>query len=344
MPNRRFLTPLLLFLGTTLALSCASGQKNEKPDPAGGSNGGRTSGGSLADSVASAGGASVGAVSISDNGLEVKMWIVGDDPSVVGPAFLSMGEPLPLAPDRLERLRQNGLRLARVPLESLGDLRNALGGASIDQKWWFGQVFEWREVFRRGLGGETRGVAIDGRVRPFGGGEFTLLIRAWTMMTEDGPRMQFDLSPAFSRNEGAPIRRLLDEKPGVEAFPSVHVSLRLEPGYAYVLTGESPGADWARLAERRTDAGSVSPPAGGGVRGSVGPPDVLGPDSAGPATLGETLLRGSGPASNRLVIVFIPHIPATLFPPDLAPWSTGDEPGEANPTDPATADASESTA
>lgn len=329
MTIRRFLPPVLFLLSTTLALSCASTSKDSGGTAGGGSSGSRSGGGTLADAVAAGGaGASVGAVSFSDNGLEVKMWIVGDDPAVVGPAFTSLGEPLSLPPPRLERLRENGFRMARVPLVNLPELRRLLGGASIDQKWWFGQVFEWREVFRRGMGGETRGVAVDGRVRPFGGGEFTLLIRAWTTKTEDGPRLQFDLVPAFTRNEGAPIRRLLDEKPGVEAFGLLHVGLRLEPGYAYVITGESPGADWTRLTSERSNPDRVTPPSGGGVRGSVGPMDVFGPDSAGPATIGETLLRGNEPVSNRLVIVFIPHIPATLYPPELAPWNTPGDGGD----------------
>lgn len=273
---------------------------------------------SLAEAIATAqeNVASVGAM--SDNGLEVRLWIVADRPRELAAAFEANCEEV-VAPGRnLDRLHENGFRLYRVPVESLGELRKAVGGATRVEQWWFGQVLRWRTLWSRALGQTSRGIAIDGRVRRFRGGDISLLVRAWTMKTEDGPQLQFEMVPYHSARQGG-YRRFTNQRernplgsPLVagEAFESMAVNLRLDPGYAYVLTCDAEvTARRGRDLPDRTSSGEV--------RGSVGPRGDFGPLAVGPATLADALLRGEEPAANRLLVVLIPRVPRVLFPPEL---------------------------
>ncbi len=265
---------------------------------------------------------------LSDNGLEVRTWLVGDRVDLIAPAMTDLAAPAPLDERLLRSLEQNGMRLHRIPLRDLAALQEAVGGASYDEQVSFGQVFDWRALFTRSLNGVSRGVAIDGRVRSLAGGEIALLARAWTMKTEDGPRVQFELAPYYIEPHQN-LRDILasdtaspfysgEAEPG-DVFRSMVVRTGLEDGYAYVLTCESPAIDWRAVA--REDPSAVQPAAPppppdtiGDVRGTRGPAESFGPEIAGPSTLGELLMRGED-RGVRLMIILIPHVPAALFPP-----------------------------
>jgi len=267
--------------------------------------------------------------SLSDNGLEVRAWLVGDDAALVGKALTDLGAAAPID-DRLQAsLAANGMRLYRLPVRDLPALQDAVGPVSHDRQESFGQVFDWRELFTRSLKGATRGVAIDGRVRSLPGGAVSLLVRAWTMKTEEGPRVQFEMVPYYLEANTSlrqilnpePQEPLLGERPEPgEVFRSVVVRMGLEDGWAYVLTCEAPEIDWRNVRQRgaaRPSNQEASNPSGdGAVRGTIGPSD-FGPESAGPATLGELLMRGEEGSGVRLMLILVPHIPSALFPPSM---------------------------
>lgn len=266
--------------------------------------------------------------SLSDNGLEVRAWLVADDAALIGRGLNDLGAPAPVDDRLLASLASNGMRLYRLPLRDLPALQEAIGPASHDRQESFGQVFDWRELFTRPLNGATRGVAIDGRVRSLPGGAVSLLVRAWTMKTEEGPRVAFELVPYYLQSGSDPRQvlnpdprsNLLGERPEPgEVFRSLVVRTQLESGWAYVLTCEAPQIDWRNVRPRQPqpasnqDASNAS--GDGGVRGTIGPGD-FGPASAGPATLGELLMRGEEGSGVRLILILIPHIPSALFPPE----------------------------
>jgi len=265
---------------------------------------------------------------LSDNGLEVRAWIVQDDSARIASSLVTLGEEAPLAESSRATLERNGLRLWRVPAGHIEDLRDGFGGSSIAKQSWLGQVTEWSDLHERSLGAGTRGVSIEGEVRRFRSGSFVLLVRAWTMNTEDGPRIQFQMIPFYADADAGGVRRILsqDDRAG-ESFPSLLVETGFESGFAYVLTCERPEVDWRVVADRaaapESFGGSLTMPQGGDVRGSVGPPGQFGPDIGGPWTIGEALLRGDSDVGARGVILLIPHIPTGLYPAEMLP-----DPGE----------------
>lgn len=271
---------------------------------------------------------------MSGNGLEVRKWVVEDDPAYIALAAMEYGEPVDIPEALRDRLRRNGLRFVRVPLRSLDSFRMAMGGTILDEKSWYGQVNEWRELHRRSIGDQPRAVGIDGRVRGFVSGAFGLMFRSWTAQTETGPRLVLQVSPAFARDAG-PLQRLLqrDRFEG-ELFASISFEHMMEHGYAYVLTCEGPSVRWSELAaafkerfERvmsETGAGdSVSEGAGSSStsgetgRGLVGVFSDVGPDAMTPMTIGEMLLRAEAEGGNRGVLILIPRLPEALFPHEI---------------------------
>lgn len=255
----------------------------------------------------------------SENGLEVRKWIVEDNPRLMATAALTHAEPAPISDALADRLRRNGLRFLRVRLHEVESFQAALGGTVLDLKTWYGQVPDWQELHRRTVGEQPRAVGVDGRVRGFVRGSFGFLMRSWTVQTENGPRIVFQLAPAFSR-EGGPLQRLLNqERFEGELFASIAFEHLLEHGYAYILTCEGPSVDWARAREA---APAVEPSApdrdlSARDRGSVGPLADVGPATIAPMSIGEMLLRGEAAGGNRGVIVLIPRVPEVLYPAEL---------------------------
>jgi len=318
---RRIKQLLIPFAISGLMAGCASD---------GGAGGGKPADGmaSLADSMFSEDTESNFDPSVvAENGLEVRKWVVGDHPVVVGKALASLGEPAPIDPHETAALQRNGLRLWRIPLVDLPILREQLGGTIVDQQWWYGQVPEWRELHGRLLNAASRAVAVDGRVRVFSNGSFKLLIRSWTYGTEDGPRLTFEFAPVFQQGRPASYRHhVRTDRGAIELFPTLTLQTSLEPGFAYVLLPEAPSVDWTdptSIQTARRTEGRL--PRGGEVRGSIGPHTGMGPAASPATTLGEALLRGEPGNPGRGVIILVPRIPLSLFPEELIRWKSADE-------------------
>lgn len=304
---------LLLTFSALGIIGCAS--TTEAPAP----RSGATASASLTESMTEAIGADpTRSFVASENGLEVRKWIVEDSPNLMAAAVLGYAEPAPVSDALRSRLQRNGLRFLRVPITEVESFQRALGGAALDLKTWYGQVPDWQELHRRSIGDQPRAVGVDGRVRGFVRGSFGFLMRSWTVQTEDGPRLVFQLAPAFSR-DADPLQRLLNQEQFEgELFASIAFEHLLERGYAYILTCEGPSVDWERLANASAgstpdDAGGASARSGGGV----GPLADVGPAAIAPLSLGEMLLRGEAAGGNRGVIVLIPRVPEVLFPREL---------------------------
>lgn len=254
----------------------------------------------------------------SDNGLEVRKWIVEDSPDLMAVAAIGFAEPAPISDALRDRLRRNGLRFLRVRLDAVEAFQQSLGGAALDLKTWYGQVPDWQELHRRSIGDQPRAVGVDGRVRGFVRGSFGFLMRSWTVQTENGPRVVFQIAPAFSQGNG-PLQRLLsqDRFEG-ELFASIAFEHQLEHGFAYVLTCEGPSVDWEKrlIADQReavTSDGDLRARDGG----PAGPLADIGPAAAAPMSIGEMMLRGEAQGGNRGIIVLIPRVPELLFPREL---------------------------
>ena len=237
----------------------------------------------------------------SDYGLQVRRWVVPDDPTRIAAALVAHREGDVVDSARDEALRQNGLRLIRMRADQVDTLLAGLGAASLDVKAWYGQVLEWRTLQHYATGPSGAGIAVDGRVRRFAPGEVRLLVRSWTVQTEEGLYQNLELRPEF-RRPVAPARRSWPaaRRSYAEVFTSIDLELQLEPGLAYALTGESVDVEWPSF-----DADG-DPPA---TTDASPPPPRVGPAVSTPVTVGELLFCGRGRPRSRGVLVFVPQLP-----------------------------------
>lgn len=261
----------------------------------------------------------------TDNGLEIRKWTVADQPDRFLTTIAKNMHGSAVDPDTQARLERNGLRLVRVPIDRLDQLLADLGGASLDLNEWHGQAVEWRSLQQRPIGSAPRAIAIDGNVLRFEGGRMAFNLRAWTVQMEDGPCVHMEMLPRFEYERLSESRGLLSNQPDAkfEAYPSMALDVQLRPGFAYVLFGEPPQAQWPEnTPSEEMPAPSAPPP----PKRNVGPMDVTADEGAAPVTLGEFMLMGDRQPPMRGLMVFIPRVAPELFAPDLVPVSPEVEP------------------
>jgi len=273
----------------------------------------------------------------TNNGLEVRRWTVLDAPDRVMNVLSEHADGAACGQTNIDRLRRNGFRFIRVKAAEIDAVVKELGGATLDRNEWHGQVYDWRSLRDQSIDTHGTAVAIDGRVRRFDRGDFRLLIRSWTVLMEDGPHLHLEVLPQHLLPRANNLRLLIGEKPEDtgEAFATLALDLQLQAGFGYVLVSESPAIDWPQLdepalmpdgGEEAGDVAAVPKGEGGEVSTPVAPPAVrhkprvgpgenFGPEAGTPRTLGEILLPSSVAPPTRELLVFVPKIPAELFPP-----------------------------
>ncbi|MHC4826368.1 MAG: hypothetical protein ACYTGY_18465 [Planctomycetota bacterium] len=253
----------------------------------------------------------------TDNGLEVRKWMVTDDTAVIGRALENYRAGEPLSPQRVAALRRDGFRFVRVHADQLEDLAGELGLGPVEVGAWHGQILTWRELQEQHVGPEGIAVAAGGRVRRLGPGRLRLMARSWTLQMEQGPYLNLELLPEHTRPQGARLRRLLGAQAlQGDVFPSARVEALLEPGYAYILVSEAPHAQW------QTDEAEPPP-----APTDIGPHAAVGPGATPPETVGEFLLACRSEPPMRNALVFVPRIPARLWQP-YSTAATGASPEE----------------
>ncbi len=310
---RRMSRPVLLAAVLALWLPSMAGCRSGPSEVAGGAaaepvGGALDVGGTTEDAV--------GRLTGSNNGLELIKWLIDDQPSRIAEAMSRYTEPAMEGSPTDRALRRNGLRLVRIPLDSLDQLREELGGTKLETRGWHGQILEWRPLYALPLGRNPVTIAVDGHVRTYRGGELALLGRSWTVTMEDGPYLQLELVPAYLQTP--PPRDYLqllgtDRPQATEGFISMAVDLQLDPGFAYILTWEEPDTIWTAAggrsssSEEEVDASTDSSLRPGGIG--------VGPEFEAPPMLGQLLFSAESGRSGRGLLIFVPRVPAALFPP-----------------------------
>jgi hypothetical protein len=285
--------PLLIGLAMT---GCAS---SEKPT---------ADGTSLRDSLSvSRGDDVVTMLTGNDHGLELRKWLIEDDPALIAEAMETYARAEVLPEELSQRWRRNGLRLVRVSVDDLLPLLEAIGGTGLDVQGWHGQILDWSAIHSLSLGTESMPLAVDGHVRRFAGGEIALLARSWAVQMEDGPYLQLELLPVHRRRSSTTdLRRLLENAaPEQEPFTSMAADLELEEGFAYLLMYESPDVVW-RLGDDPAPEATANQGSGPGV----------GPEVFVPVTVGQLLLWTDVGQASRGILVFLPRIPRALYAPE----------------------------
>ena len=241
----------------------------------------------------------------TDNGLEVRKWMIANESAAFGPTLESYraGEPLP--PDRIAALRRDGFRFVRVRADQLEALADELGLGPVEVGAWHGQILTWRELQERHVGPQGIAIAAGGRVKRLGPGRLRLMARSWTVQMEGGPSLNLELLPEYARPQGPRLRRLLGAQTlQGDVFPSARLEALLEPGFAYVLVSEAPRVQW------QTDDADPKP-----ATTDIGPHAAVGPGATAPETIGEFLLACRSEPPMRNALVFVPRIPAELWQP-----------------------------
>lgn len=247
----------------------------------------------------------------TDHGLEIRRCTMPPGSGALREALSAFvdGDAADLA--TLQRLDRNGLQFVRVPMDRVDALQAALENISVAASEWHGQAPLWRSLLERPIGPLSRALAIDGRVRLFDRGVVRLNMRAWTVLMEDGPRMHLELVPEHRIPRPQDYRHLLGQ-PGEagETLATAALDILLDSRYAYVLIGEASKQSLPSSADRNAS--------GPGAAGRVGPVDFAGPQAQPPSTIGEWLLQADAPADGRLVLIFVPRIPMSMFPQTAA--------------------------
>ena len=250
----------------------------------------------------------------SDNGLEMREWVIMDRESRISAAMAELGQNAFVDTKANTPFRRNGLRLVKFRQSDLQSLLASLGGASVDATTWHGQVHQWRELAAYSISPAGIAVAVDGRVRRFESGTFRLLMRSWTVAMEDGPRLLLQLVGQFDRPEQESFRRFLaDRSVSGEVFHSLALEMPLEAGFGYALLYASPEIDWSFGAANQED--STPKPVAAELVGPANEPEQVGPTGAPPATFGELLFRTETHPAKRRVLVFVPKFSPEMFPP-----------------------------
>jgi len=258
-------------------------------------------------------------ISTSDNGLAVRQWRVADDPAQIASALMRHADGQALDELSRERMARNGLRLLRIPADDVEALLADLGGATLNVDAWHGQAYDWRTVADWPIETTGRAIAVDGRVWRFEGGRLELMIRAWTMLMEDGPYLRLQMLGQHDRSRPSRLDRMMGRRVFEgRRLTSISLDLLLEAGWAYVLTCERPSVEWEPV---EADAAAAEPSAGESEEadengGRDGPPSGAGPDVLAPLTVGEVFFRIETMPPARELLVFVPRIPESLFPPE----------------------------
>lgn len=230
-----------------------------------------------------------------DNGLEVVHWSAPCSSLHAAETLAKHGQGGTLPPETIDRLRRNGFVVAEIPTETLPKVLADLGGTLSDVRNWHGQVPEWRELLRVGVG---PGVAVytGERVASVGGGAIRMSMRGWTVPMEDGGLFWLEMIPHAVTNESAAATALSSrDRLRGDAFADAGFSVVLDRGWSLLISPEPVAPVSAR---------------------------TTGPDADPPSTLGSLLLPcedlpsvSDGFFQQRTpVIVLIARLPDSLVP------------------------------
>jgi hypothetical protein len=255
-------------------------------------------------------GAIAPAVRGAQNGLELRWWVLDNQPErVARELWPYLNQPSPIDPITAMHWRENGLRLIAIPLADVTSLKNRLPMLGRIDRHWLGQAPRWTRL----LDGEPllNPVSREGQRLQLPAGRMRLLGRAWTVpgLTAK-PMMRLDLAFQFEDDQSRrdPFSRGLSAQPTSllqhgEIFDDLTVHVELQEGWAYLLVPEDPANEW--------DARGLAVPENQYDWG-----EVFGPPAPPVPTLGEALLTTLGAPSRQLprrdyraVVLLIPRVP-----------------------------------
>ncbi len=248
-------------------------------------------------------------------GLEVRWWVVDDEGKALFNIAREHGASLDFLPEsRRQHLATHGFRLLRAPMSDFEGLAGALAISGQISSDWLGQAPRWTGVMPGPRLPDGSTVDIAGREVYLPAGRFELALRTWIVPTNTGPFLQLELLPRYEPSRERTLASLAGEVGRRQPIEEALVRLRLESGYVYLLTSESPRVAWQIPPddeERDTSSSALAEPAA----------EAIGPLTPELPTVGELLLRPSTTAGmpgvgRRAVAVFLPYLPreASLLP------------------------------
>lgn len=251
-----------------------------------------------------------------ENGLEVQRWIVQTPSEKIAEALGALSTSSSIDPETRELLRRNGFRLVAINADQLDELRRGIGPFSLDHSEWHGQIENWRILHHRQIKPGGRNVVINGRVSRFRTGQLQLLIRCWTVLTEDGPFVQLEMVPFLATGSSHRPRLIPGRKSLIgKRIDELALTLSLDSGLAYVLTYESPQVSWPGDETRESAGARDQPPPKRRMLGPHAAVESKGRATSIATTLGELLLKINTSPPSHDMLVFIPRIAPEFYPP-----------------------------
>jgi hypothetical protein len=262
----------------------------------------------------------------TDNGLEVRKVLLTGEQAVKLAAFLdARQQDQPALPENvMKRLAQNGWRFVKVPTADVDIMLSDVGQLTVDVREWHGQAPDWRPLQERTIGTTPRALAIDGRIGRFDRGTFALMIRSWTVQSENGPFLYMEALPWYQPPRTTDLRRLMGDPAAQsgQALGSMAMDLMMDSDFGYVLLAAAPTVD-------AVTGTSATSPSATRRKPAVGPSEDEGASHAATMTIGEFLMttdRTPG-AVMRVVFVFQPRIGSTLDSMGIAAIQEGGDRG-----------------
>lgn len=248
-------------------------------------------------------------------GLEVRWWIAQDADGAVGSALAEFALDDASSDAALrDRWAASGLRLVRVPIERLEEVEAALVAASPRYREWIGWNGSWTEWFRGRKTERGQRVQVAGSARGLERGVLRVLGRGIPLPGRGGARVELAFQSLPDR--AARTTRVLSETPpepqelGV-VFRELTLVTEMEPGYALIVTAESPGVTWGGRRADEASEGFAPPPADDEPREVGGAARTFGPSAGTLPSMGEAMMvfpaTKESARSLKAVLVLIPR-------------------------------------
>ncbi len=230
-------------------------------------------------------------------GLEVIWWMTDDSENQVGQSLAPfLDPPQPTDAPLRERWRATGLRLIRVPLDQLPTIQTELPSAAQRYRQPLGWTADWLEVFRGRRIGETT-LMIAGAPRTLPPGVVRIIARCWPVPPSTSAAtihldLAFQFEPTTNPKPADPFAEptIVKAEDRGEALRELTLAAAIEPGFAYILTCETPDTIWKAHPSTSNEDTGFSPPETDEPQ-PASPPKHVGPIIPSPITLGEAAMQ-----------------------------------------------------
>lgn len=243
-------------------------------------------------------------------GLELITWYVPESDDLDG-HLMELTVPA-LDEQANEKLARHSLMLIRLSESDLPELVSSIGGTNATKSTWCGQVTDWRNL--RDVPVKRTVIEIDSKTTLLDGGVLAVAARAWVEPTLESARMHLELVPRFRTDRRRQASILAPRATNTHDFTTLAEATDLNAGEVLILTSTAPPPPIKPL----------PPEESAPIENDPDPTDDPTLDTPVPSSkgrirqsieLGHTLFYMPSQSPERVILVFVPRIPDSIFPP-----------------------------